>query len=202
MNDLTVTDLAAEIRQKHALAIETANRAVQYAREAGELLLQAKATIAHGAWGEWLKENCDLSERTAQGYMRLARELPKLDAAKAQRVADLPLRQALKELSKPVSKARKPNHHEVFEATPIYADQEPIRELVSIEQVLPSPAVDAEIFKPDPDPLAETLREKIFRLGNRGMTWAEISKIVDRDTSRISRHYRKALEDCLKLNGR
>ena len=99
INDSTTNSLAVEIREKHRQATECASQAVQLAREAGDLLIQAKAALPHGQWGTWVKENCDLSERTAQSYMRLSREIPKLDGAKAQRVADLPLRQALKELA-------------------------------------------------------------------------------------------------------
>ena len=72
---------------------------MQHALNAGDLLLKAKKKVAHGGWLDWLKENCHFSERTAQGYMRLSRELPQLEDSKAQRVADLPLRDALVLLS-------------------------------------------------------------------------------------------------------
>jgi hypothetical protein len=71
--------------------------AVSYAVEAGKLLMEAKKLVGHGNWESWVRECCGLSERTAQGYMRLAR----LDPAKAQRVADLSLREALKALAEP-----------------------------------------------------------------------------------------------------
>ena len=58
---------------------------------AGELLIQAKAALPHGAFGSWLSANVEFSDRTARGYMRLAG----LDEAKRQRVADLSLRSAL-----------------------------------------------------------------------------------------------------------
>ena len=72
-------------------------RGVEHARHAGELLLAAKAQLSHGEWLPWLEANCQVSARSAQGYMRLARQWPTL-AANAQRVADfgdLPLRSAL-----------------------------------------------------------------------------------------------------------
>jgi hypothetical protein len=43
----------------------------------------------------WLKANVKFSERTAQAYMRVAKRWPELET-KAQHVADLPYREALK----------------------------------------------------------------------------------------------------------
>jgi Protein of unknown function (DUF3102) len=65
--------------------------------EAGDLLLQAKAGIDHGRWGKWLETSCDLSERTAQRYMKIAEGRAKIEAKlkeKSATVADLTLRQA------------------------------------------------------------------------------------------------------------
>jgi hypothetical protein len=91
--------LATEINAAHALVEGYIRAATPHAVRAGELLEKAKASIPHGEWVSWLEKNCTFSERTAQTYMRLARELPKLDPAKAQRVADLPLREAMRELA-------------------------------------------------------------------------------------------------------
>jgi hypothetical protein len=64
------------------------------------LLLEAKGQVAHGQWLLWLKANVAFSERTAQGYMTVARRWEELEA-KAQRVADLPFRDAVKLLAAP-----------------------------------------------------------------------------------------------------
>jgi Protein of unknown function (DUF3102) len=40
---------------------------------AGDLLIEAKAQLKHGQWLPWLRENCLISERTAQLYMRCAK---------------------------------------------------------------------------------------------------------------------------------
>lgn len=42
-------------------------------RRAGEMLIEAKDQVAHGAWGTWLTKNFDLSRNTASVYMRWAR---------------------------------------------------------------------------------------------------------------------------------
>ena len=87
--DLAVT--ASEIHNEHQAAQRCASEAVTHAIRAGELLIQAKAALPHGAFGSWLSTNVEFSDRTSRGYMQLAG----LDEAKRQRVADLSLRSAL-----------------------------------------------------------------------------------------------------------
>ena len=91
--------LAADINREHEAAEHAATTAVEHARRAGEMLLEAKAAVLHGAWLPWIRENLSLSERSAQGYMRVAKQLRELPDGKAQRVADLPLRQVLASLA-------------------------------------------------------------------------------------------------------
>ena len=40
----------------------------------GQRLIEAKSMIPHGEWLPWLTEHVEFSERTAQNFMRLARE--------------------------------------------------------------------------------------------------------------------------------
>jgi hypothetical protein len=91
--------LAARIRAAHEAARGALHASVRHAVEAGGLLLQAKRTVGHGGWAAWVERNCAMAPRTAQAYMRLAREMPRLDPAKAQRVADSSLRDALSALA-------------------------------------------------------------------------------------------------------
>jgi hypothetical protein len=65
--------LAAEIQEAHADTLKYLHRAAERALEAGKLLLEAKELLGHGQFLPWIKENCQLSERTAQRYMRIAR---------------------------------------------------------------------------------------------------------------------------------
>ncbi|MFG1418303.1 DUF3102 domain-containing protein [Xanthobacter sp. V0B-10] len=44
------------------------------AKEAGDLLLQAKAECAHGAFKAWVEENCAFSYPTAHRYMQVAKK--------------------------------------------------------------------------------------------------------------------------------
>jgi hypothetical protein len=103
MNDLTALPALAErINAEHAAAESAARSAVLHARQAGEYLLQAKAQCRHGDWLSWLAANVRFSERTAQGYMRVAEHWPEL-VAKAQHVADLPFRKVVQLLADPVN---------------------------------------------------------------------------------------------------
>ena len=92
----TVTDasIASAIRDEHKAVQRDYVSAVQHAIKCGQLLNEAKIGQKHGQWHDWITSNFDFSHRTAQGYMRLAR----LDREKAQRVASLSLRQALKDI--------------------------------------------------------------------------------------------------------
>ena len=42
--------------------------------EIGKRLHEAKLTLPHGAWGAWLQNEVEFSERTAQNFMRIAKE--------------------------------------------------------------------------------------------------------------------------------
>lgn len=90
-----LTALAMRINAEHAAAEQAAETAVERARRAGELLIEAKEKVPHGQWLPWLAENITMPKRTAQAYMALAHGLPQLAPEDAQRVAHLPLRKAL-----------------------------------------------------------------------------------------------------------
>lgn len=93
--------LAAEINAEHDAAENHARKAIEHARAAGDKLLLAKAGVAHGQWLPWLSANCPrLAERTAQAYMKLARNWATLER-KSATVADLTINDALKLLTGP-----------------------------------------------------------------------------------------------------
>ncbi len=115
----STTDLAAAaaaIADEHRLARAAACSALSHARRAGELLLDAKARLPHGAWLPWVQSLDDLSPRTAQAYMRLAAHWSEVKA-KAQHVAHLPLRQALRLLAEPRTAEAQPEDVAPIEAS-------------------------------------------------------------------------------------
>ena len=98
MTDAAETELANRIKACVAEIKKAEQNALARAFEAGTLLIQAKAKYGqHGVWKSWLNANCELSERTAQRYMKLAVGLPKLEQImkdKNATMADLTLAEA------------------------------------------------------------------------------------------------------------
>src|SRR5262245_9845830 len=52
---------------------DAADAALSYYRAAGEKLLEARASVPHGKFGQWIRDNLKISERHARRYMHLAR---------------------------------------------------------------------------------------------------------------------------------
>jgi hypothetical protein len=90
-----LTLLAGDINREHEACRAAGEAFAMHAYRCGELLLEVKTRVAHGEWGAWLAANFAASERTAQLYMRTAR------SGDPQRVADLSLRGALREIAGP-----------------------------------------------------------------------------------------------------
>lgn len=90
-NSLTV--LAARVRGYHEAIKDVLKRSVEYAMDAGDLLIEAKEQLDHGQWLPWLREHCRVSKRTAQLYMNLAkhRAIIEKEMAKSATVAHLDL---------------------------------------------------------------------------------------------------------------
>jgi Protein of unknown function (DUF3102) len=98
IGDNSLAALAERIRAEHEATAAAMHRGCEHAIAAGRLLIEAKALLRHGEWLPWLQEHCQVSDRTARLYMRLARHAPELEANR-QRVADLTVRAALDALA-------------------------------------------------------------------------------------------------------
>lgn len=106
--ELSLDQLAVAINQEHQDCQQAYRASVIYAYRTGELLLQAKRKLPHGQWLPWLAANCsDISERTAQVYMRIARRWPELEQSTTV-IANLSLDDACKILT-----TRLPNRLEI-----------------------------------------------------------------------------------------
>lgn len=90
-----LADLATRIKTYHVAVKDAAKNVVEKAIAAGTLLKEAKDKVGHGKWLLWLEENCELSERTAENYIKIANNRHKLDALKSAANANLTLARAL-----------------------------------------------------------------------------------------------------------
>jgi Protein of unknown function (DUF3102) len=90
----SLTDLAARILAEHTAIHGLLSESIERAMAAGDLLIEAKALVKHGQWLPWLADHCKISERTAQLYMRVARNRAEIEATKSATNADLNLSEA------------------------------------------------------------------------------------------------------------
>jgi hypothetical protein len=90
----SLADLAARIKAEHGAVATALKDSVRHAIAAGELLIEAKAQLAYGQWLPWLSHHCTISERTAQLYMRVAKNRADIEAQIRNDVADLSLSEA------------------------------------------------------------------------------------------------------------
>jgi hypothetical protein len=106
--DGRLLDLANRIKTEHAAIGAAFKRALVPAIAAGEALNEAKGLVGHGQWLSWLEGNCQIAERTAQLYMKLASGKSVLES-KSANLADLTLSEAVKLIDPPSTPASTPN---------------------------------------------------------------------------------------------
>jgi hypothetical protein len=155
--------LAAYIRDAHAGFVAAFSNAIDHAIDAGQALIVAKDRTPHGQWAKLLK-HCDLGERQAERYMRLARLLEANPTSKSD-LASLPIEAAIKKLSPPklrkmargrapVTKTATAHTTEVdITAAWLRAPQEAIPDDLSIPEFLLREPPGAAGIAPRPAPL-------------------------------------------------
>lgn len=89
--------IAAEI---NGIKDQTRKMALLASIEIGQRLVEVKAMLEHGQWGEWLKEAVDYSQSTAQNLMRIYQEYGSnqsalYEGANSQALGDLSYTQAV-----------------------------------------------------------------------------------------------------------
>ncbi|HRK30344.1 MAG TPA: DUF3102 domain-containing protein [Tepidisphaeraceae bacterium] len=99
--NLSKLPVASAINAEHEACIRSGKAFIEHAMNAGKLLIEQKARVAHGEWGDWLAANIAFSESVAQRYMRLARHPEIVEQAKASRATDLSVRAALQAMASP-----------------------------------------------------------------------------------------------------
>lgn len=93
MNEIT----KSELLQIENNILRLKQQAVQNIIQIGQELLKAKEKLPHGEWGKWLEERVEFSQRTANQFMRIAKEfgsnsqtISNLDASKVYLLMELP----------------------------------------------------------------------------------------------------------------
>jgi hypothetical protein len=94
----SLLDLAASVKKRHAMITGSSMQIVQMAIDNGEELLKIKAQIGHGGFLKWIAHHCQITDKTAERYMKFAQNKDKLkaamDKAKIETISDLTLKQA------------------------------------------------------------------------------------------------------------
>jgi hypothetical protein len=102
-----LSQLATKASEAHSIVVNAPKVVLQHAITAGAVLNEAKSKVGHGNWLAWLKENClDISDRTAERYMKLADGKAKLDKKlqdpdKFDIVSNLTINEALRLIDEP-----------------------------------------------------------------------------------------------------
>lgn len=117
--------VTAEIKE---IRRQANNMALMYAIEIGRRLVEAKSVLPHGEWGNWLKNEVDFSQSSANNFMKLYEEYGEVQlsvfgaVANSQTIGNLAYSKALQLLALPE------NEREKF-AAEVNADELSVKEL-------------------------------------------------------------------------
>ncbi len=116
MTDLTNTEnnLPSDLNQLTVEIKFYVNQWGQNTIEIGKRLIAAKELVAHGDWQNWLEVNFNLTERTAQNFMRIAERF-----GKTKLISDLNSTQMIAMLSLPKGEEEKFIAEKAAEGTPV-----------------------------------------------------------------------------------
>lgn len=125
----------------------------------GKCLIEAKDMLSHGEWLPWLSDRVDLSERTAQKFMRLAREWSNPSA-----LADLGATKALMLLALPEEEREQMlSDHNVIDMTTRQLEQA-IKERDEARAAAEQAAADQRMAEQARDKMAEDMKFLNVRL--------------------------------------
>jgi hypothetical protein len=95
-------ELPGLIMEAHDRFEALARNALEHARQAGALLLEAKEDVGHGNFLKWLDDHVPLRKRTVERYMRVAQKWDEIVAkSNASSVTHLSMVEALELISTP-----------------------------------------------------------------------------------------------------
>lgn len=102
--------ITAEIKE---VKRQANNMALMYAIEIGRRLVEAKSVLQHGEWGDWLKNEVDFSQSSANNFMKLYEEYGQAQisvfgaVANSQTIGNLAYSKALQLLALPENEREK-----------------------------------------------------------------------------------------------
>lgn len=144
----------------------------------GRCLIEAKDMLSHGEWRSWLEEQVEFSERSAQRFMRLAREwsnptaLSDLGASKALALLALP----------PEEREQFMEDHKVIDMSARQLEQA-IRERDEAKAAAERAAADQRTAEQARDKMAEDMR-----LLNASLTSAQDAReLAEREAARLEK---------------
>jgi hypothetical protein len=218
-SQMKLPELADRIWTEADKAHSAMTSAAEHAIACGSMLQAAKDKVPHGSWMKWLKDNTQLSQSTANTYMRVAE-------ANSQRAVNLEsIRGTLKLLAQDKLEARSdfsedyvPHDGEELppltpEAAPAFKAKPTAPVVVEAEVVEPEPAdvnepapliVDGTKHRPAPAPPASHIpeQEPVVADGPKedGKTEKQprLSKFIPDDAGRLWRLARTDLDKILK----
>src|SRR4051812_38215225 len=84
-------DMATEIKTEHDAVLHAVRTSLAHARNAGELLSQAKQQVKETEfqWGKWVERKCGIIERTANNYLRIYERWDEIEAKSKAQPGDL-----------------------------------------------------------------------------------------------------------------
>lgn len=95
--------LAIRINEQQEQIEQAWGMTLELAKQAEEMLIEAKRLAGHGNWLPWLEANCRVSASMAEKYMKIAKGWDMLAAGNPEHVPNLSIRDAVKLLAKPRS---------------------------------------------------------------------------------------------------
>lgn len=111
----------------HTQIVASLTDALHKSKQLGDLLNGVKASLRHGAFQEWCTAHLDFSTRTAQTYMRVAREWGRLEGSGETNLAG-----ALRRLSGANTKTAKATETAHFETTAETTGADPVDVLTAL----------------------------------------------------------------------
>jgi Protein of unknown function (DUF3102) len=100
--DCVLAGLAERIDTLHSASLSSHRKSIEQAIECGRVLAEAKALVVHGQWLPWLEANTKVDSRTAQRWMRFAKNADAV-LAKCATSADLTFAEIDRDLSAAVA---------------------------------------------------------------------------------------------------